>query len=77
MCVLEGGDLRGGAICTKAGVPDYYGEQVATEDKARKKWRGRAADGVREEEQQRSDEAVFKDVLLLIHDGNLSKIDRA
>lgn len=63
----------GGTICTKASVPDYYGEQVATEDKARKKWRGRAADGVREEEQQRSDEPVFKDVLLLIHVGNLRR----
>lgn len=36
--VLEGGDLQGGAIGTKAGVLDYYGEQVATEDEAEKRW---------------------------------------
>lgn len=57
VCVGERGDVQGGEICTKAGVPDDYGEQVAAEDKVRKKWRGRAADGVREEEQQ-----SFRDV---------------
>lgn len=73
--VLEGGDLQGGAICTKAVVPDYYGEQVATEDEARKRWRGRMADGISEEEQQTvmCRNRSLKDALLLILSGTLDR----
>lgn len=69
----EGGDLQGGAICTKAGVPDYYGEQVATEDEVRKRWRGRAADGIHDEEQQRVEIRGSNDALLLILSGTLDR----